>query len=643
MNTQNLSNLIINTLSEEQYKRLSADEVDDYELYLTPDISAGEKTSAGGEIFNDYNHNQATGQYSHAEGERTVATGRGSHAEGYRDMRSTNATGAYSHSEGFDTLASGTNAHAEGNYTEASGHDSHAEGYSTVASGNMSHAEGSFSNASGVYSHAEGLDTIAGARVFNVINTGTVMNKQLQTIIPGAPLLPVVRVQLDPTIDPSQLTMGDVCGVYYGDDNDGHWQMIGLVVNCDANKGVIILVNYDPLTDENGLALMPKYFFACGNPNPPNLASMGINLTIPAQPFAPKLGNISIGDSSTAKGENSFTVGKAAHAEGSSSAAVGNFSHAEGRYAQAIGKISHAQGLNTLAWGEGSDASGIDTKAYGRGSVAEGIQTTAGKPGDSTIDNPAHAEGKTTQALGYASHAEGNHTEARGEGSHAEGVSTIAGADTAIAAHAEGFNTVASNSGSHAEGEGTDASGKNSHAAGYYTRAVADAQTVAGRFNIGNDLTLFEIGNGGTSENPYYADITEIIRATGDYSALEYDADGYAYYQGYPVYGIVRLGNNGYTGSSFRITKDTTTAAIGGGVKFYLDEVTQRRNAFEVYFDGHAEAQTVNENKPKSLVTLEYFQERVGNIMFVGNSTELAKKYGTNIPDNLVWIDTTGL
>ena len=73
----------------------------------------------------------------------------------------TSASGNYSHAEGQKTTASGTNSHAEGDQTTASGTNSHAEGYQTYAVGYASHAEGNNTVASGDHSHAGGVGTVA--------------------------------------------------------------------------------------------------------------------------------------------------------------------------------------------------------------------------------------------------------------------------------------------------------------------------------------------------------------------------------------------------------------------------------------------------------------------------------------------------
>ena len=128
-------------------------------------------SKGGGEVFNDYDNNTATGNNSHAEGAKTNASGDNSHAEGNGGT----ATGTNSHVEGFGTNAEGSNSHAEGYQSEASGENSHAEGYQTnanknnshaegritVADGGASHAEGGETQASGDYSHAEGQKTVA--------------------------------------------------------------------------------------------------------------------------------------------------------------------------------------------------------------------------------------------------------------------------------------------------------------------------------------------------------------------------------------------------------------------------------------------------------------------------------------------------
>ena len=120
--------------------------------YVKDDPSDG-----GGVIEGDVNDNNASGQYSHAEGYQTTASGNWTHAEGCGTV----ASGENAHSEGAGTRATGGYSHAEGGGTLASGAQSHAEGASTQATGANSHAENLYTVASGACSHASGSDTIA--------------------------------------------------------------------------------------------------------------------------------------------------------------------------------------------------------------------------------------------------------------------------------------------------------------------------------------------------------------------------------------------------------------------------------------------------------------------------------------------------
>lgn len=104
------------------------------------------------------------GDYSHAEGYNTTASGYGSHAE----VEFTTSSGDNSHAEGYNTTASGHSSHTEGNNTTASGYCSHAEGDGTTASGTYSHAEGVETTASGTHSHAEGFSTKASGNYSHV-------------------------------------------------------------------------------------------------------------------------------------------------------------------------------------------------------------------------------------------------------------------------------------------------------------------------------------------------------------------------------------------------------------------------------------------------------------------------------------------
>ena len=59
------------------------------------------------------------------------------------------------------TSVSGNFAHAEGNKTKANGDYSHAEGYESIAESGSSHAEGQFTKTLGLADHTEGCYTVS--------------------------------------------------------------------------------------------------------------------------------------------------------------------------------------------------------------------------------------------------------------------------------------------------------------------------------------------------------------------------------------------------------------------------------------------------------------------------------------------------
>ena len=92
-----------------------------------------------------------------------------------QNRESGSVIGNFSHAEGFQTTASGDRSHAEGSSTTASGVDSHAEGVSSIASGDRSHAEGSNTIASGNHSHVQGVFNIEDTanKYAHIVGNGT--------------------------------------------------------------------------------------------------------------------------------------------------------------------------------------------------------------------------------------------------------------------------------------------------------------------------------------------------------------------------------------------------------------------------------------------------------------------------------------
>lgn len=123
------------------------------QFYINPN---GE---VGGEIFNDYESNTASGKYSHAHGNGTTAGGYISTAYG----TGTKATGTASLATGNCTQATGYASTSIGNGTKASGDQSFATGLQTISSGSHSFSGGSGSTAAGNGSLAFGSNAYAHA------------------------------------------------------------------------------------------------------------------------------------------------------------------------------------------------------------------------------------------------------------------------------------------------------------------------------------------------------------------------------------------------------------------------------------------------------------------------------------------------
>jgi hypothetical protein len=341
--------------------------------------------------------NIASGQFSHAEGSSTLATGVGAHTEGLF----TTASGAYSHAEGQTTQAKGYGAHAEGANTIASGSWSHAEGYQTVSIGDWSHAEGQATTASGSYSHAEGQ--LSGAR-------GNYSHAEgLST---------------------------EAIGTHSHTEGQGT-KTPGTYSHAEGTSTVAS--GYSSHAEGNQTSGSGNYSHAEG---------FGANASGEAS-HAEGYFTVAAGDYSHTEGRQTSASGAFGHAEGFDNNAIGEASHAEGRGSVSFGSAAHAEGYFTRAEGTGAHTEGYYTTASGVYSHAEGYTTRA-------TGEASHAEGRNGIASGLYSHAEGGTTVASGLGSHAEGFETSASGDYS---HAEGDNTIALGNASHAQGRGTISSG----------------------------------------------------------------------------------------------------------------------------------------------------------------------------------------
>jgi len=109
---------------------------------------------------------------------------------------------------------------------------------------------------------------------------------------------------------------------------------------------------------------------------------------------------IASGKQSHAEGQATTASGAGSHAEGSGSKATNFGAHAEGGNTEASGHTSHAEGANTKATKDQAHAEGYNTEASGSSSHAEGISTKA-------LNRCSHVEGQGTVANRDYQHVQG--------------------------------------------------------------------------------------------------------------------------------------------------------------------------------------------------------------------------------------------
>ena len=472
---------------------------------LIKENSAGKKTSLGGEIFNDYENNQANTLYSHAEGYNTLAGAKvfwaseGSvenktytldSVEGievgdyysYKCVPNEEAGITYNGTFDFWGTITGINGnivtvsdfvrgqnnafqsgyfwiprkptigtiipelelwqHTEGSNTRAIMGAGHAEGTNTVASGRWSHSEGKGTIA-GYGSHAEGRGTEARGLDSHSEGFHTVAQDE------GA------HAEGDHTV---------------AKGNGAHVEGIGKTSN---------------VADEFAGGMRPDETYGA-LATAAHSEGYQTKATATAAHSEGKT-TIASGNDSHAEGAATRAEGHHSHSEGSDTQATADNSHAEGGITEANGSNSHAEGLRSVTSGGASHAEGSNTQSQGARAHTEGDATYAsgyashaeggGSSNQYAIDKQStygafgdysHSEGLRTTAIGKASHTEGENTQAVTQNSHAEGYNTIA---KGYASHAEGEQTTTESSHAHAEGFNTEAKEDSAHAEGYATHA----------------------------------------------------------------------------------------------------------------------------------------------------------------------------
>ena len=453
-------------------------------------------TTSYAEIFNDYTHNVATGNFSHSEGKQNTVNGEASHAEGYGNT----INAIHAHAEGHTNTISADDSHAEGQGNSVSGEYAHVEGYHTNVLSNAGHAEGNTTIVSAVNAHAEGNSTYVHSTAENSHTEGT-----------GS-----YTKGVNAHAENSSYANGK------NSHSGGEATAGGVNSFAHGVKGTLA-------SGANSIALVSGT--ASGSNSIAFTGTASGNSSISLDGTASGSNSVSI--QGTAKSTDSVTIGQGSIAETGQGAIALIKGHATGQQSLAT-NTSSASGTNSVSMNassatntqsfavNNSTASGINSASTNKGtasgensistniSTATGVNSAALNNGNASGEgsvamNYSKATGKGSVAIGLGTIASGEYslsngheTRANNHDSHAEGYGTNASGDQS---HAEGIVTTTNGLASHAEGQGsiTGTNATAAHAEGSYTIANNESEHAQGKYNVSdteNSGTLFTIGNG---------------------------------------------------------------------------------------------------------------------------------------------------
>ena len=443
------------------------------------------------EIFNDFDNNDVSGFYNHGEGSAIKVEGFMNHAENYKNI----ITGCFNHGEGIANEIKNTNiigSHIEGgnNKLDSKASYSHVEGYKNELNGPYSHIEGSNNtiDSNTECSHAEGHN--------NIIS----------------------------------------------DANYAHvegWNTSASGIGAHAEGGK---------SDED--KLKSEY--------------SGTSLASGDWSHSEGNGTIASGFASHAEGARTQANAHGSHSEGYNTIADGNYSHSEGHESKAGGEASHAEGYKTKTTNNYAHAEGIETTASGEASHAEGYKTIA-------AGEYSHAEGYSNTTFAQYSHVSGreNIISNKGHYSIANGykntISTqyshVSGASNTVNSNAD--YSFVSGTANHVNipyslvfgstntilvdenvpvpsigryntiiGTTNSIKGENSNnfIVGDNLQTSKDYEIAFGKYNITDDKSIFNIGDGKNHSNPH--------------NLFKIDNDGVAYINNRPIVDSITESNN---------------------------------------------------------------------------------------------------
>ena len=458
-------------------------------------------TTSYAEIFNDYTHNVATGNFSHSEGKQNTVNGEASHAEGYGNT----INAIHAHAEGHTNTVSADDSHAEGQGNSVSGEYAHAEGYHTNVLSNAGHAEGNTTIVSAVNAHAEGNSTYVHSTAENSHAEGT--GSYTKGVNAHAENSSYANGKNSHS--GGEATAGGVNSFAHGVKGTLASGVNSIALVSGTGSGSNSIAFTGTASGENSISL--------------DGTASGSN-SVSIQGTAKSTDSVAIGQGSIAEtGQGAMGLIKG-HAIGQQSLAT-NASSASGTNSVAM-NASSASNTQSFAVNN-STSSGINSASTNKGnasgensistniSIATGVNSAALNNGNASGEgsvamNYSESTGKGSVAIGLNtiasgeySLAQGHETRANNHDSHAEGYGTNASGDQS---HAEGIVTTTNGLASHAEGQGsiTGTNATAAHAEGSYTIANNESEHAQGKYNVSdteNSGTLFTIGNGTANDN----------------------------------------------------------------------------------------------------------------------------------------------
>ncbi len=453
-------------------------------------------TNSYAEIFNDYTHNVATGNFSHSEGKQNTVNGEASHAEGYGNT----INAIHAHAEGHTNTVSADDSHAEGQGNSVSGEYAHAEGYHTNVLSNAGHAEGNTTIVSAVNAHAEGNSTYVHSTAENSHAEGT--GSYTKGVNAHAENSSYANGKNSHS--GGEATAGGVNSFAHGVKGTLASGVNSIALVSGTASGSNSIAFTGTASGENSISL--------------DGTASGSN-SVSIQGTAKSTDSVAIGQGSIAEtGQGAMALIKG-HATGQQSLAT-NASSASGTNSVAMNASS---ATNTQSFAvNNSTSSGINSASTNKGtasgensistniSTATGVNSAALNNGNASGEgsvamNYSKATGKGSVAIGLGTIASGEYslshgheTRANNHDSHAEGYGTHANRDQS---HTEGIVTTTNGLASHAEGQGstTGTNATAAHVEGSYTIANNESEHAQGKYNVSdteNSGTLFTIGNG---------------------------------------------------------------------------------------------------------------------------------------------------